>query len=229
MSLHIPLHRSTPAILVMVALASAVVVAAGAGRFDAPTPPPPELSAAPIADLPKPDARPATQTVTLTVEVRDLSTDALMPDVGLELRSLASETRPSATTDASGTARFSMPAGTRYLYLTAALDVASGQAYDLKIGEQGRQVTGRLAIPTAGGWMVRKASIEPRASKGAMSYVSEGSILLIPGTRKAEAERQDPSSGAGIRDARGGGQTRGPRAREAGDGGHDTAAPLEPG
>ena len=47
----------------------------------------------------------------------------------------------------------------------ATLDVASGQAYDLKIGERGRRVTGRLAIPTAGGWMIRKASIERRAPK----------------------------------------------------------------
>jgi len=106
-------------ILAMAALASAGVVAAGSGRFDAPTPPPPAVSAAAIADLPKPDGRPTTRTVTLTVEARDLSTDALTPDVRLEVRTLASETRPSAKTDASGTARFAMPADIRYLYLTA--------------------------------------------------------------------------------------------------------------
>ena len=88
--------------------------------FAAPTSPPSALSTAPIADEPKPEARPTTQTVSLTVEARDLSTDALVPDVHLELRTLASETRPTARTDASGTARFSMPADIRYLRLTAA-------------------------------------------------------------------------------------------------------------
>jgi len=106
-------------ILAMAALASGGVVAVVAGRFDAATPPSPALTAAPIADEPKPNASPTTHTVTLTVEARDLWTDALMPDVRIEVRTLTSEARPSATTDASGTARFSMPAEIRYLYLTA--------------------------------------------------------------------------------------------------------------
>jgi peroxiredoxin len=47
----------------------------------------------------------------------------------------------------------------------ATIDVESGKSYDLRIGERGRRVTGRLAIPTGGQPMVRKASIEHRASK----------------------------------------------------------------
>ena len=48
----------------------------------------------------------------------------------------------------------------------ATFDVESGKTLDLKIGELGRRVTGRLAIPRPSAWMVRKASIEPSASKG---------------------------------------------------------------
>ncbi len=106
-------------LVTMAAVASAGVVVAGAGGFAAPTSLPSVLSTPPIADEPKADARPTTQTVSLTVEARDLSTDALVPDVLLQLRTLASETRPTARTDASGTARFTMPAGIRYLRLTA--------------------------------------------------------------------------------------------------------------
>ena len=47
----------------------------------------------------------------------------------------------------------------------ATLDVASGQTYDLKIGERGRRIVGRLEIPRSVQRMVRKASIEHRASK----------------------------------------------------------------
>jgi RNA polymerase sigma factor (sigma-70 family) len=107
------------AILAMVALASVGVVAAGAARPDTPKPPPLAPAAAPIADEPKADAGPTAKTVTLAVEARDLSTDTPTPDVLIELRTLASEPKPSARTGASGTARLSIPADTRYLYLTA--------------------------------------------------------------------------------------------------------------
>jgi peroxiredoxin len=42
----------------------------------------------------------------------------------------------------------------------ATFDARSGETRDLKIGDQGCRVTGRLALPTTGIWMVRKASIE---------------------------------------------------------------------
>jgi hypothetical protein len=41
----------------------------------------------------------------------------------------------------------------------AALDVAAGRSYDLKIGDSGRPVTGRLALRAGLPWMVRKAEI----------------------------------------------------------------------
>jgi peroxiredoxin len=46
----------------------------------------------------------------------------------------------------------------------ATLEAESGRDYDLKIGESGRRVTGRLVLPTADVWMIRKAAIESRAS-----------------------------------------------------------------
>jgi RNA polymerase sigma factor (sigma-70 family) len=46
----------------------------------------------------------------------------------------------------------------------ATIDVKSGEVYDLKIGESGRRVTGRLVLPSGDGWMIRKASIEARHS-----------------------------------------------------------------
>jgi peroxiredoxin len=48
----------------------------------------------------------------------------------------------------------------------ATIDAEGGRSYDLRIGDQGRPVTGRLAIPATGEWLVRKASIEPKVSKG---------------------------------------------------------------
>ena len=48
----------------------------------------------------------------------------------------------------------------------ATIDAEGGRSYDLRIGDSGRPVTGRLAIPAPGEWLVRKASIEPKVSKG---------------------------------------------------------------
>jgi peroxiredoxin/protocatechuate 3,4-dioxygenase beta subunit len=42
------------------------------------------------------------------------------------------------------------------------LDVESGRSYDLKIGTSGRLATGRLVLPRADVWMIRKAEIVPR-------------------------------------------------------------------
>jgi peroxiredoxin len=46
--------------------------------------------------------------------------------------------------------------------IRASLDVQSGQSYDLKIGTSGRLVRGRLVLPRADIWMIRKAEIVPR-------------------------------------------------------------------
>jgi peroxiredoxin/protocatechuate 3,4-dioxygenase beta subunit len=53
----------------------------------------------------------------------------------------------------------------------ATIDVESGRGYNFKIGDSGRAVTGRLAIPGRGEWLVRKASIEPRFSKGKLPSI----------------------------------------------------------
>ncbi|WP_435016739.1 carboxypeptidase regulatory-like domain-containing protein [Tundrisphaera sp. TA3] len=52
--------------------------------------------------------------------------------------------------------------GRRWPIIRASLDVVGGQTYDLKIGESGRVVTGRVQLPPDDVWMIRKAEIVPR-------------------------------------------------------------------
>jgi RNA polymerase sigma factor (sigma-70 family) len=120
------LKLMTAAVLALGTMISAGVVTLGAVRPDAPSPPPPAPAAAsippPRADEPKPSARPNAQPGTLIVEARELSTDALMRDVRFEISShdsSSAKTKTSASTDASGAARFSPPADVRYLYISA--------------------------------------------------------------------------------------------------------------
>ena len=48
----------------------------------------------------------------------------------------------------------------------ATLDVKGGERFELKIGDRGRKVTGRLKVPAASGdWMIRKAEVAPRGAK----------------------------------------------------------------
>ena len=47
----------------------------------------------------------------------------------------------------------------------ATLDVESGRSFDLKIGTDGRLVTGRLVLPRTDEWMIRKAEIVPKNAK----------------------------------------------------------------
>ncbi len=51
--------------------------------------------------------------------------------------------------------------GRSWPVVLATLDVESGRTYDLKIGESGRLVTGRLVLPRVDTWMIRKAEIIP--------------------------------------------------------------------
>ncbi len=46
----------------------------------------------------------------------------------------------------------------------ATVDVEGGGTARLRIGESGQMISGRLVIPSASAWMVRKASIEPASS-----------------------------------------------------------------
>jgi thiol-disulfide isomerase/thioredoxin len=53
-----------------------------------------------------------------------------------------------------------------YFVSMATVDVVGGLSCDLRIGERGRPVIGRLAVPGSGGWLVRGASIKTRGSTG---------------------------------------------------------------
>jgi thiol-disulfide isomerase/thioredoxin/protocatechuate 3,4-dioxygenase beta subunit len=66
----------------------------------------------------------------------------------------------------------------------ATIDAESGRSLELKIGDSGRPVTGRLALPTTGDWMVRKASIGAKISKG--EPVSIGVRVFEDGRFRAE-------------------------------------------
>ncbi len=62
-----------------------------------------------------------------------------------------------------------VPNGSRrrcYFVSLATVDVKDGRSYDLRIGERGRPVIGRLAVPGSGQWLVREASIKTRGSTG---------------------------------------------------------------
>ncbi len=122
------LKIATAAILAMAALASAGVVAAGARRPDAPEPPPAAPAVAPVADEPKPEARPATPTATLTVEARDLLTDAPVPGIRLEFSLGHGSKKVQAATDGSGLAQFSHPADVRYFFVSASREGFVSQA-----------------------------------------------------------------------------------------------------
>ena len=62
-----------------------------------------------------------------------------------------------------------VPNGSRkrsYFVSLATVDAVGGQSYNLRIGERGRPVIGRLAIPGSAKWLVREASIKTRATTG---------------------------------------------------------------
>jgi peroxiredoxin len=61
--------------------------------------------------------------------------------------------------------------------IRASLDVEPGRSYDLKIGASGRPVSGRLVLPRADTWMVRKAEIVPRDAKRVRSNAIGVEIL----------------------------------------------------
>jgi RNA polymerase sigma factor (sigma-70 family) len=120
-------------VLGMVALASVGVVAVGAARPGASSPAPPERAAqAPPSrtDEPKPSDKPVDiaaappKTNSLVVEARDLTTNA--PVLGVRLELLVNARSVShATTDASGAARFSLSADGQFLPL-AVMAVGDG-------------------------------------------------------------------------------------------------------
>jgi peroxiredoxin len=61
-------------------------------------------------------------------------------------------------------------AGRRWFVGMATVDAQAGRSSDLKIGGVGRAISGKLALPSGGLWMIRTASIETPGSKdGAVS------------------------------------------------------------
>ena len=52
--------------------------------------------------------------------------------------------------------------GRWYFVSLATVEVEGGRSYALSIGQRGRPVVGRLAVPGSGEWLVREASIQPR-------------------------------------------------------------------
>jgi RNA polymerase sigma factor (sigma-70 family) len=109
------------------ALISAGVVALAAARTAAPRPESPAPVAAKIpparSDEPKAADRPGPQQVPLTIEARDLMTDAPISGVRFTLHGWGNtDVKTSATSDASGTARCSLPADVPYLYVGASRD-----------------------------------------------------------------------------------------------------------
>jgi RNA polymerase sigma factor (sigma-70 family) len=63
--------------------------------------------------------KPLSQPVVITVEARDVVTDAPVPDVQVHLAGSATESKPSATTDASGSARLTIPDASNIKWMKA--------------------------------------------------------------------------------------------------------------
>ena len=80
-----------------------------------------------------------------------------------------------------------VPNGTHkrlYLVNLATLDIEAGHSYTLKIGERGRPVTGRLAIPKSSDWLVREATIRRKGSDG--RSIATGIRVFPDGRFRAE-------------------------------------------
>jgi peroxiredoxin len=61
--------------------------------------------------------------------------------------------------------------GRWYFVNLATVEVEGGRSYDLRIGQRGRPVVGRLAIPGPREWLVREALIQPRRPAGRLHAV----------------------------------------------------------
>ncbi len=114
------LKLATVGAVAFAALISTGIVVVRAARLDGPKPPPPPIAAAaPRADEPKPAAEPKATPGTITIEARDLVTDAPVPDVRLEFSTGHGSKKISAATAAAGTAQFPQAADLRYFYISA--------------------------------------------------------------------------------------------------------------
>ena len=114
------LKIATVAAVAIAALVSTGIVVVRASRLDRPKPPSAPIAAvAKSDDLPKPAAETKARPGTITIEARDLLTDAPVPSVRLEFSIGRGLKKISATTAASGTAQFSHAADIRYFFIGA--------------------------------------------------------------------------------------------------------------
>jgi RNA polymerase sigma factor (sigma-70 family) len=85
----------------------------------------------------------------------------------------------------------------------ASLDVEADRSYDLKVGETGQAITGKLGLPPGQPWMVRKASIEPVGSNDrnrsrGVSVSEDGGFRswdLVPGDYSLRVDLHEPPPG----------------------------------
>ncbi len=85
----------------------------------------------------------------------------------------------------------------------ATLEVEAGRTYDLKVGESGRTIAGKLALPPSSPWMIRKASIEPvgskdRAPSRGVRVLEDGRFRawdLTPGDYSLKVDVHEPPPG----------------------------------
>ena len=106
-------------VLAMAALISAGMITVRAARLDDPKSIPPASSTAQAANQPKPADDTKHQPGTLTIEARDLLTDAPVPNVRLEFSTSGGSQKIPASTAASGTVQFTHSADIRYFYISA--------------------------------------------------------------------------------------------------------------
>jgi hypothetical protein len=107
------------AMLAMAAIASVGVVAVVAARVDDPVRPSTAPRPAQVAHQPEPAAKANNQPGTITIEARDLVTDAPIAAIRLEFSTGGGSKRILAATDSTGTAGFSYAADIRYFLVRA--------------------------------------------------------------------------------------------------------------
>ncbi len=113
------LKIASATILAMAAFASLGVAAVIAARIDKPDPPPSSTRPVQVAQRPKPATEPKNQPGSLTIEARDLVTDAPITGINLEFGTGGGSKRISAATGTTGTAHFSHPSDIRYFFVRA--------------------------------------------------------------------------------------------------------------
>jgi peroxiredoxin len=88
--------------------------------------------------------------------------------------------------------------------IRATVDVEAGRTYDLKIGESGRVVVGRLELPRTDDWMIRKTDLVRKSPKGdrperfGVELLEEGrfrAIDLPPGEYSLRIALHEPPPG----------------------------------